>query len=243
MNIIKLNATASTNIFLKEMALHNEVDNLTVVVTEDQFKGKGQRGNGWSSEKGKNLTFSVFLKDFVQQHHDLFLLNIIVPLCVIEALKKFDIPNVKVKWPNDILSGNKKIAGILVENFFRSNGSIYSVIGIGLNVNQDHFPHLPQAASLKMIKDRTFSKEEILLAIMEQMQSFFSDSVELNEDEIWNKYHDFLFRKGVPTVFESAESGKFMGIIQEVNREGKLCIQLEDDSVRTFDVKEVKMYY
>ena len=75
------------------------------------------------------------------------------------------------------------------------------------------------------------------------MESFFSKPIVFNEDEIWKKYHDLLFRKGVPTVFETSQSGKFMGIITEVNREGKLCVQLEDDDVRIFDIKEVKMYY
>ena len=90
MNIIKLNATASTNTFLKELAIGTNLENLTVVTTQNQFQGKGQRGNGWQSEDGKNLTFSVFVKDFVSRHDDLFLLNIVVPLCVLKALKKID---------------------------------------------------------------------------------------------------------------------------------------------------------
>lgn len=243
MNIIKLNATASTNTFLKELAIGTNLENLTVVTTQNQFQGKGQRGNGWQSEEGKNLTFSVFVKDFVSRHDDLFLLNIVVPLCVLKALKKIDIPDVKIKWPNDILSGNKKIVGILVENFFKGNGDVYSIIGIGLNVNQEKFKNLPQASSLKKITGQEFIVEDILEAILKEMTVFFSDDFSVDEEEIWNEYHEALFRKGIPTVFETPNQGKFMGIIMEVNREGKLCVQLEDDSIQIFDLKEVKMYY
>ncbi|MGV7107903.1 biotin--[acetyl-CoA-carboxylase] ligase [Flavobacterium sp. U410] len=243
MNIIKLNATASTNTFLKELIIETNLENLTVVTTRNQFQGKGQRGNGWQAEEGKNLTFSVFLKDFISRYNDLFLLNIIVPLCILKALKKMTVSDVSIKWPNDILSGNKKVAGILVENLFKGNGEVYSIIGVGLNVNQEKFENLPQASSLKNVTGQEFVIEDVLDAILKEMTVFFSEDCSVDEEEIWNEYHKFLFRKGIPTVFETPNQRKFMGIILEVNREGKLCIQLEDDSIRTFDLKEVKMYY
>mgnify|MGYP006189511541 CR=1 FL=1 len=91
--------------------------------------------------------------------------------------------------------------------------------------------------------DELLPKRDELEAILKEMTVFFSDDFSVDEEEIWNEYHEALFRKGIPTVFETPNQGKFMGIIMEVNREGKLCVQLEDDSIQIFDLKEVKMYY
>ena len=154
MKIIKLDAIDSTNRFLKALSAQESRENFTVVSTESQTQGKGQRGSGWSSEKGKNLTFSVLYNQKAEQLTSLFTLNILVALSVLEALKTFSNLNFSIKWPNDILSENKKIGGILIENTFKNFGEVQSIIGIGLNINQSQFENLPQASSLFLLENQ-----------------------------------------------------------------------------------------
>ena len=142
MKIIKLSAIDSTNSFLKEMASGSVVENFTVVVTENQVKGRGQQGSTWESETGKNLIFSVFVAFNSLNISDKKYLNYAVSLAVFEVLQKENIPRIAIKWPNDILSAKLKICGILIENIVKSNKLQGSVIGFGLNVNQKYFRDL-----------------------------------------------------------------------------------------------------
>lgn len=241
MNIIKLNAIASTNDFLKELSAKQMVQNLTTVVAENQEKGKGQRGAVWISENGKNLTFSVYLNYKHAKTTSLFLINIIVPISIQEVLKKYNFNSIAIKWPNDILSDNKKIGGILIENAIKSDGNVQTIIGIGLNVNQMFFDNLPQAASLAMIKGEEFDKDVLLKEIINRL----AENLErINEVSFfWEKYNSLLFKKDVPMVFSDATGLKFMGIIKGVSENGKLLLLLEDDSIKEYNIKEIKMHY
>ena len=108
MKLIKLDAIDSTNDFLKALASKDELDNFTVVIAENQTKGKGQMGEKWVTESGKNLTMSVLIKGFLFDNEQVFNLNIIVSLSLIDTLKSLNIPDLTIKWPNDIMSYNKK---------------------------------------------------------------------------------------------------------------------------------------
>ena len=121
MSIIKLNAIDSTNDFLKVLSRNQSVDNFTTVVAQKQTNGKGQMGAVWQSEEGKNLIMSVLVKDVLQNVDEIFHLNVAVALSVIQVLEVFNIPNLSVKWPNDIMSDPKKICGILIENSIKSD--------------------------------------------------------------------------------------------------------------------------
>ncbi len=116
MNIIKLDAIDSTNEYLKQLISNNLLPNFTVVTANFQSKGKGQMGSSWSSEAGKNLTMSILVFDILSDSQDMFYLNMAVALSVQEVLKNFNVPNVAIKWPNDIMSGKQKLGGILIEN-------------------------------------------------------------------------------------------------------------------------------
>ena len=243
MNIIKLNATESTNSFLKELLLTQNVDNFTIVITKNQTKGKGQVGSIWDSTPGKNLTFSVLIKDFVVGASSMFILNTLVSVSIIKALEKFKINNLSIKWPNDILSEQKKIGGVLVENIFRGNNEIVSIVGIGLNVNQLHFENLPQASSLAILNNREYDKDLILLEIHNQLQNHYKEILNNFKKDFWEEYHYYLFKRNIPSVFLSADNHKFMGIIKGVSEIGKLQVMLEDDSIQEYNIKEIKMLY
>ena len=243
MNVIKLNATPSTNDFLKNLYSTQSVENFTVVVTENQTNGKGQRGNVWKTESGKNLTFSVLIKKDSSSESSVFDLNVAISVSIIQALESFEIPELNIKWPNDILSDGKKIAGILIENTFSSNQSVSSIIGIGLNVNQTDFENLPKASSLKNITQKEFDKEEIMLEITRKIKENYEFISLGKTDFLWERYHNYLFRKEIPSVFEYPNGVKFMGIIKQVLQNGKIQILLEDDSLKEFDLKEITLIY
>ncbi|OXB23359.1 biotin--[acetyl-CoA-carboxylase] ligase [Flavobacterium tructae] len=242
MKLIKLDAIDSTNDFLKSLSSQDELENFTVVTAENQTKGKGQMGAKWQSEVGKNLIMSVLVKDFVFNNEHVFNLSLIVSLSVIEVLKSLNIPDLSIKWPNDIMSYNKKIGGILIENTLKSDGRIVSVVGLGLNVNQTNFDELPNASSLAVISGSSFEKELLPYLIVEKMKEMIG-AWEVNSKHLWSVYFNSLFRKGVPMPFKNLENQNFMGIIQGVSPVGRIQILLEDDSVSEFDIKEIQMLY
>jgi len=242
MKLVKLDAIDSTNEFLKVLSIQKDVDNFTVVSAENQTHGKGQMGSVWSTESGKNLIMSILVKECVMEISQLFQLNIVVSLSVIETLKEWNIPNLSIKWPNDIMSDAKKIGGILIENTIKSDGTIQSIVGLGLNVNQTNFENLPKASSLALICDAYFDKELILVSIVENLERK-TKYLNTNAVAFKKSYENWLFKKGIPMPFENQDGIRFMGIIQGTNAVGKLEILLENDTIVDFDIKEVQMLY
>ena len=242
MKIIKLDAIDSTNDFLKGISVLPETINFTVVTAETQTKGKGQMGQKWESEAGRNLIMSVLLKDVFKDINELFHLNIVFSLAVIDALNSYKVPELSIKWPNDIMSYNKKIGGILIENSIKSDGTIISIVGLGLNVNQIDFENLPKASSLAVICNKEFDKDELLFSIIDKMEL----NIKLwkqQSDFLWSDYINKLFKKGIPMPFSDLNNNHFMGIIQGVSAIGKLQVLLEDDNIAEFDIKEIQMLY
>lgn len=242
MHLIKLSAISSTNDFLKQLSATRQLDDFTVVWAEQQTQGKGQMGGKWVSESSKNLTFSILLNRTSVQVEDLFTLNVMVANAVVKALNFFELDHITVKWPNDILSYNKKIAGILIENNIRADGTIHSVVGIGINVMQTSFDGFPQASSIFLQYGKTVEKEELLTKIVSLLkQSVFNLKESAREE--WDLYHDHLFRKEVASVFEDVQGQRFMGIIKNVNHHGQLVVQPEHGSLKCFNLKEIKLLY
>ena len=242
MKVIKLDAIDSTNDFLKRLLINQSVENFTIVTAENQTKGKGQMGSVWNSEIGKNLIMSILIKNFIIDINQLFHLNIVVSISVMEALEAVNIPELAIKWPNDIMSGNKKIGGILIENSIKSNGEIFSIVGLGLNINQFDFQHLPKASSLAIVCNRNFDKEELLFSITKKIQQNI-ELWNLKSNMMWDNYTTRLFKKGIPFPFQDNANQIFMGIIQGISSFGKLQILLENDAIVEFDSKEIQFLY
>ena len=242
MKLIKLDAIDSTNDFLKGLSSKQDLQNYTVISAENQLNGKGQMGSKWHSESGKNLIMSVLVKDYLLDNDSFFNLNIVASLAVIRVLESYTIPELSIKWPNDIMSANKKIGGILIENSLKGDGTITSIVGLGLNINQIQYDNLPRASSLAIICNTFFDKEEILFKIVSRMEEMISIYKE-NETSLWEEYSNNLFKIGIPTAFSDENDINFMGIIMGVSSIGKLQIQLEDDSICEYNLKEVQMLY
>ncbi|NHM01018.1 biotin--[acetyl-CoA-carboxylase] ligase [Flavobacterium difficile] len=243
MHIIKLNAIDSTNRYLKDLAVKQTLENFTVVTADNQTNGRGQRGSNWEVEDGKNLTFSVLIKDVLLSFDEVFHLNVVVAVSLFQAFSTLKIPNLAIKWANDILADKKKVCGILIENQLKSSAEIVSIVGIGINVNQESFSNLPQASSLKNSVGQEFNKEEVLVTVLHQFQKNINLYKNEGASYFWQVYHENLFKKNKPMVFEDNLNVKFMGIIKQVLPNGLLQIQLEDDSLQLFNIKEVKMLY
>ena len=243
MQIIKLSATESTNTFLKALASKENLKDFTVVIAEKQTMGRGQRNSFWDSEQGKNLTFSVLklFKNFAVQ--DQFLISVCVSLAVYKTLVALEIPNCRVKWPNDILSGNSKICGILIENSISGFQITSSIIGIGLNVNQITFKNEPKAASLYSLLGHELDLENLLKAILTNLKAYLLNVNANNWNSLLNEYHNALFQKGVPCKFDAENGTLLHGTILGITKSGKLKIGLDGGVVCEYGFKEISLRY
>ncbi|WP_314969685.1 biotin--[acetyl-CoA-carboxylase] ligase [Capnocytophaga gingivalis] len=243
MEIIKLNATNSTNTYLKNLLKEKQVKDLSCIWALSQTQGRGQQGAKWISEPGKNLTFSVLKKfeNLSSEYH--FLLNMEVSLAIFRALKKLYIPDLAVKWANDILSSKKKICGILIENTLHKEQISSSIIGIGVNVNQVFFNDLPNVSSLQKIMGHPFDLEEVLLLICQELEVSLKSLSPTRFETMLDEYHTHLFRKDKPSTFEYPNGERFMGYIRGVSHNGQLQVEQEDALMSSFSLKEIKLLY
>ncbi len=241
MNIIKLDAIDSTNIYLKKIISNKDVSDSTIVTAKFQTKGKGQLGANWESEDSKNLIFSIYKKDLGIKVKDQFIISIIVSLALIKTLKKNNLPNLRIKWPNDIMSENKKICGILIENIVKEKHIKHAVIGIGLNVNQTIFDNLPNASSIKKITGNTHNKDEILKELANNINRSFEMIYSSSSEIIFKKYEELLYRINKPSTFKNLKGENFTGFIKGVNKLGKLNVMLDDNKLESFDLKEISI--
>lgn len=219
------------------------LNDFTVVVAKSQLKGRGQMGTTWQSEEGKNLTFSI-LKNFnsFKVVHQ-FNMNICISLAICDALRKLSIPNLKVKWPNDIMSGSSKICGILIENVLKGQLVHNSIIGIGLNVNQTYYENLEKVASLKSLTGKFFDLDELLNKILERLKFYLIEIEGKSVSQLLPSYLKLLFRKDKPSTFKNKEGQLFMGFIRGISPEGKLVLELEDNIFKEYGLKEVSLLY
>ena len=240
MNIIKLDAIESTNDYLKSAGFNNT----QVVYTYNQYKGKGQHGSKWMSEPGKNLAFSIkiFPKNF--DIKDQFKINMIFSLLIFNTLKSLQIPDIKIKFPNDIMSGNKKICGILIELKVKGNEIDNIIIGFGLNVNQENFSELPNASSLKLISNLNYDLDGISNLFIQNLKrhNYLNNLFDLNFDKTLAHYNQNLYGLNSNSLFEINNS-RFIGEIKSISSNGGINILKNNGKVQTYNFDEIKMMY
>jgi BirA family transcriptional regulator, biotin operon repressor / biotin---[acetyl-CoA-carboxylase] ligase len=243
MRIIKLNAIDSTNTYLKQLCDGEVLEDYTTVITKHQMRGRGQMGTIWNSEKAKNLMCSVFKDASCILVDQQFYISIVTSLAIVKALQSFNIPKLNVKWPNDILSENKKVCGILIENVIKNNRLECSIIGVGLNVNQTEFKQLPNASSLKLLTGTVYNIDELLQLILFNLKNYFKFLEQGKQEYLKREYENLLFRKDKPSSFKDQKGNIFAGFIKGINTVGNLQILLEDDILKEYDLKEVQLLY
>lgn len=235
MRIIRTDEVSSTNDYIRQ---HDE--HLTLCWAESQTKGRGQKGNSWESEKGQNLTFSFLLHPEQLPARRQFLLSKAVSLAVVEALRTTG-TEARIKWPNDIYVGDRKICGILIEHDLSGNGMIRrSVVGIGINVNQEHFrSDAPNPTSLLLETGRRWDRETLLTAFIERFSDFYGDICREPENRrIDESYLKLLYRKEEWHRYRDAE-GTFEGRITGIGPEGELLIEKRNGRSGSYLFKEV----
>ena len=240
--IIKLDAIDSTNDWLKEKFFQGNCKEGDLVWVNNQTKGRGQRENQWASAPGKNLTFSLFNVFDKLSTRDQFLINCSATLAILMTLNEISIPDLSLKWPNDILSGNKKIGGILIENFVRGDRFSGTIVGLGLNVNQDNFDSFPKASSILMLTQKEHDLENILKMLLEKFRDFFEQCKSENKKELINQYEAHLFKKDQWADFKQIDS-TFKGKIKGVNSKGEIKIEKENGTVEYFSGGSLKLIY
>lgn len=228
----------STNDTAIQMVRLRQASEGSIVICQHQTKGKGQRGNNWISEPGKNLTFSLVLKPDFLDTSEQFLLNMCVSNGIRRILQEY-IPFLKVKWPNDlVVPGFGKIGGILIENTFSGSLWDYSVVGVGLNINQVDFNH-SKATSLSKVTGNNFDLQELFRLIVTHIEQSYVQLKKGKHQEIKIEYLTHLYLINELAKFE-AEGREFMGEISGIDSYGRLEILTETGEKRIFDLKEVK---
>ena len=243
-DIIWLDSVDSTN---EEARRRYQIcDNLSVLSALSQTSGRGQMGNVWVSETGRNLTFSIILKlnDGPMQRipaYDQFAICEIAALAVSDYLNSLDIPAM-IKWPNDIYVNDQKICGILIENMIRGEWLSGSIIGIGLNVNQETFsPSLPNPTSMCLETSRKYDIHECLEDFMHIFTEYYERYLNIKGglNKLRTLYLAQMWHKGEPHRYR-AEGNEFTGIIRNISDIGRLVIETEKGELKEFAFKEIE---
>jgi len=235
---INLVEADSTNAFMKELVSvsDSEIEGL-VIVAENQLKGKGQQGNTWESEPRRNLTLSIFLKPNTLIQNQ-FLISKVVSLGIVDFLMDKGLKNVKIKWPNDIYVGSRKIAGILIENLLKGNKVNSSIVGIGLNVNQSKFKSDNSPTSLINIIGEEQNLEESLNHLLFFIEKNYILLKQQKEVGVNNAYLKYLYGLEEDLPFE-LDGKKVQGKIKGVSALGKLQVLINNE-LKEFNLKEIK---
>lgn len=237
--LIHLAETPSTNETLTRLCEQGPVTDFTVIQADYQSAGKGQRGNHWEAEPGRNLLFSfVFHPSFLEARQQ-FLLSKMVALAMKEALDELT-EGICIKWPNDIYWHDRKLAGILIENVLGGMFVDQCIVGIGLNVNQLEFrSDAPNPVSLHQILGEETPRGALLDAFMNRVQRYYGMLQRGETEEISRRYFEALYRTDAMYPYLDAH-GPFLGRITDVEEDGHLRITDEMGGVRRYAFKEVK---
>ena len=237
-NIIVLDEVDSTNNYAKQL-LPNKVENGTVVLAQFQNAGKGQQGNYWESEAGKNLLCSIVLYPHYLPAEKQFYISKIISIALVELLKTAS-EDVKIKWPNDIYVFDKKIAGILIENSVKGNTFDSSIAGIGLNLNQVKFKtETPNPVSLKQLAGKSYNIQKVLNDFLEIL-SVWLEELELGKHAYIDKvYVSHLFRNREWAIFKK-ENREFEARIVGIGEYGQLQLEDKTGIITEFMFKEVE---
>jgi len=239
-NLVTLTEIDSTNNFLKQaLANSTPLTEGTVIMAESQYAGRGQQQNRWHSEPGKNLTFSILLKPSFLPLNQQFNLTIAVSVGIIKALEKILGPQTKVKWPNDIYFGDSKLGGVLIENIVQGSQIKNTVIGIGLNVNQEIFPpEVPNPASVKQILHKDYDLKALLAEICSGIEAAYLALRAGNFEQLRAYYMQKLYWFNELQPFK-VQGEAFKGIIELVDESGRLGVS-HNGKTQLYSFKEIE---
>ena len=229
----------STNTHAAFLQKNSRLAEGTIVYTNYQLAGRGQAGNKWESENGKNLLLSIILFPSFIIPSEQFLISMTISLGICDFLSRY-IPVSRIKWPNDIYVNNDKIAGLLIENSIMGNQIESTIAGIGLNVNQDMFKsEAPNPVSLKRIIKREIDLLTCLNELASDIDLRYSQLREGKYDKIMKEYISKLYRLNDWSDY-SDKNGIFTGRIIALSESGNLLIERQSGKTNEYSFKEVE---
>ena len=244
---INLTTVDSTNIFIREMLAEeasgevssaSNLPGFTLVVADDQTAGRGQKGNSWETEKGKNLIFSLLCHPDTVKASEQFVLSQCMAVAVRDALAKVT-DGVKVKWPNDIYVGDKKISGTLIECDLQGKTISNCILGVGININQSTFRSgAPNPTSLYLLTGKEVDRETVLADVIENFQKYYEWISQGRADELRQLYIQHLYRRQGIHPYRDVR-GDFMAEIAGIEPSGHLLLRFETGDVIRYEFKDV----
>lgn len=236
--VIELEEVSSTNDFLKQ---YDADADIVVATTQFQTAGRGQMGNTWISDVGKNLLFSFLVTPPSLKANEGFVLSMAKALSLKESLE-FWLSDVRIKWPNDIYCNNRKICGTLIENALSGKFVGRSVIGTGVNINQDFFPDglAAPATSIRLMIGESVNTNDVLEKIIERFSYYYSMIQKREYEQIRTLYHNSLYLLGESHQFCDAD-GIFTATIHHVEPDGHIVMLDTEGHERRYAFKQVKL--
>lgn len=234
---IHLPDTESTNLYAKTIVPKEE---FTLITTDYQTAGRGQRGNTWESEKGKNLLFSLIIQPYRIQASQQFVICELISIAICDVLKRY-IPDIHIKWPNDIYHRDHKLCGILIEHDIEGTRLSRSIIGVGLNVNQTEFVgDAPNPISLHQILGHEIEREALLDELVTHFNKLYTQytSTTLDRNTLHTQYTKYLYRKDSLATYRDAE-GHFIATLRDVTYDGRLLLEDLHGTSHSYLFKEV----
>ncbi len=235
-NLLFMPECHSTNSLALDLCQQSCPAEGTLVITDRQTSGRGQRGNSWEAEPEMNLTFSLILKPTFLAIKDQFMLSMAISLAVRDYLADLLKQSVGIKWPNDILVNEFKICGILIENQLAAGLLNYSVVGIGLNVNQQNFAS-PSATSISLLQGSATDLQTVLDGLTSALEARYIQLRQNKQAQLRDEYLANLYRRHKLSTF-LAGGEPFSGEILGVDEHGRLQV-LTGGAVKAFDTKEI----
>lgn len=234
--IYRFEQTTSTNDDAKDLR-YKEGD---VVWASFQTAGRGQRGHVWESRRGENLTFSVVLEPDFLPSSEQFLISQVVALALVDMLSSYGI-DARIKWTNDIYVGDRKIVGILIEHTSVGSTVHRTVVGVGVNVNQEDFdPSLPNPVSMKQLGGEDYDLGEVLNRFLACLTDNYELLREGMKDDIALRYRTLMYDLDAKRKFSLPDGSVFTGTIRGVRATGELIVENEDGCEKTYLFKEIE---
>ena len=242
--------TYSTSTLLRELYTE-ELPHLYTIRTDFQTAGRGQAGNSWESEEGKNLLFSALLRYNNIRATEQWRLSMLVAVALWDVLSKY-LPQeqLSIKWPNDIYFGDKKLVGILIENSLSGQYVGYSIAGIGLNINQTEWrSNAPNPISMKQITGQEYKAEELMNEWVHAMANWEAQSTEaiqtaylqhLYRREGWHTYVEREVSVAPTAIAQSGIEGAFLAMFAGITPQGELILRTTNNEEKTYHFKQIR---
>jgi BirA family biotin operon repressor/biotin-[acetyl-CoA-carboxylase] ligase len=239
-----LNSVDSTNKYAHELISKINPIEGTVIRAEEQFAGRGQFGSEWKSNAGENITISIILCPKFLLVKQQFYLNAAIALAVYDFVNEFCADSrVSIKWPNDLYIGEKKVAGLLIENVLRGSYLDKTIVGIGININQSEFdPALPNPTSFFLECQKKLEIDNLLFQLYAHIERQYLRLKKGSLDEILKDYEKCLFRKNELKKYRLSDNSVIEAEILGVEENGRLLVK-HLDLIKSFDLKEISVLF